>query len=236
MTTAAAIDEAAALQAEIDAIRRRNVHRMGLEHADSIRVEKLEARIAKLRGESVASPEFAAVGIGMAGPAASPLQPFDHAKARKRKKKRTAADVVPNPCYCDKHAFVMTGKLPKKHTRARTAYDLCTRGPTPEDGTTCQVYQLFRTALVYGGHPADWVRRDHGFEPTADDREHLDWVCLLNAREWLYPWELAKYAGLPAGTVGRLVDRFGRGVPQLEGVEITETTFAEFLTTYRSRA
>jgi len=235
VTAAPAIDEAAALQAEIDAIRRRNVHRMELEHADSIRVERLEARLAKLRGESVAAPEFAAAGISMAGPTASPPKPFDHAKARKRKKKRTAADVVPNPCYCDKHAFVMTGKLPKKHTRATTAYDLCTRGPTPEDGTACQVYQLFRTALVYGGHPADWVRRDHGFEPTDDDREHLDWVCLLNAREWLYPWELARYAGLPAGTVGRLVDRFGRGVPQLEGVEITEATFAEFLTTYRNR-
>jgi len=235
VTTAAAIDEAAALQAEIDAIRRRNVHRMGLEHADSIRVEKLEARIAKLLGATTAT-EFADVGIGaMQGMPVPERKPFDHAKARKRRKKRTAADTVPNPCYCGKHEFAMGGPLPKKPTRATTAYDLCTRGPTPADGTACQVYQLFRTALDHGGHPADWVRRDHGFEPTQDDREHLDWVCLLNAREWLYPWELARYAGLPAGTVGRLVDRFGRGVPQLVGVEITEATFAEFLSTYRSR-
>ncbi len=41
--TATIDEEVATLRAEISAIQRRNVHRMGLEHADSIRVEKLES-------------------------------------------------------------------------------------------------------------------------------------------------------------------------------------------------
>lgn len=110
------------------------------------------------------------------------------------RRKKSIVDRVPNPCRC--HGYATTGKSGPKHKRATTAYDLCANGPTPERGDACQVYQLFQAALTSGRHPVEFVWLNHRFEPTEEDREHLDWVCWLNVRSWLLPSQLATYGRL----------------------------------------
>lgn len=243
-TTTDVETELAEVRAEILEIQSLDLHGRGLEHHTDIRLQKAVARLNQLNDlrhgivRGAPSDSFEVAGIAMQGRMSDAPKPLDHAKSRKRRKKRTAADVVPNVCYCDQRRYGQDGgRKPKKQVRAKSAYDLCTRGPSPADGTKCQVYQLFSLAIASPDkHPADFVKERHWFEPTDEDREYLDWVCLLWCRDWLTAAQLQRYAGLSGIVTGTYPFAYASSYPALAGVKITEATFADFLTTYRSRA
>lgn len=261
MDLAAAIDACRAEIARLHAMDRGN----GLDAPEEFRLSKATNRLQRLLAEQP--------GFVITNRRSAPPKLVKHRKA----KKKTWADVVPNACHCERDRFraecgataaisLENGRLsfapvsavlrpPAKPQRAKSAYDLCSE---------CQVSPLFWLAVGSGKHPADFVNERHWFEPTEDDRDQLDWVCLLNASEWLGRDGLLRYSGrepaprlplprCPYRTVPsaeqyaafmaevHAVESRNRAIDATEqaaadAVEITESTFMDFLTNYRSRA
>ncbi len=169
---------------------------------------------------------------------------------REKRRKRPFGTRVLSQCRC--HGYAATGTIGPAPRHAETAYDLCCNGPTLEKAHACQVYSLFRLSLTEG-HPADYVPVCHGFEPDDDDREHLEWICFVNAREWLLPAELGIYGRLPpsqrtprpanwmslsqeerVASDREFAEQTAREKAALDAVVIAESTLTEFLEAYRA--
>lgn len=260
-TTPSIDDEIAACKAEYNRLMATD-RGCGLEHDEQIRCDRLIARLTALEDKKA----------GRVRVAPTPVQP----KLVRHPKKRKRSVRVPNACRCEMERYraevgasgisleggvlrfpdMPAAKLPRPAGPAKSAYDLCTN-------IGCQVRTLFWLAIQSGKHPAEFVKARHEFDPTEDDRDQLDWVCLLNAREWLgrdmlrylgrVPAPRLTYPPRPYVTVPtpeqyrahmaevHAVDAKNREIDAAEqaavdAAEITETTFADFLTTYRSRA
>lgn len=56
-----------------------------------------------------------------------------------------------------------------------------------DDLTEGQLWVLLELALRNGGHPADRCYTMYGFEPTADDRQAVEWGIGLYREQW-QPW------------------------------------------------
>ena len=163
----------------------------------------------------------------------------DYSKARKLVKRRheakTAADMVPNPCYCQKHDFVQGGPMPKKQQRATQATDLCTNGPTGNgDGNHCQIYKLFIESLRTGLHPADFVHDRHGFTPTDEDWGHIEWVCWISLKAWLRDDQLAAYGRVKPLWAGGPWEEYERFRADVKAVTIREDNLMTFIAVYRA--
>jgi hypothetical protein len=115
-------------------------------------------------------------------------------KGRKPSVKTTAH--MGRHCYCGKDAFNLTGIPVKRPLRVYRAQDLCHVGPEGEESRQCEVYQLFREALRTGKHPVEFVRERHLFDPSVEDREHLERECLKHCLTWLREHERTCFRGM----------------------------------------
>ena len=90
---------------------------------------------------------------------------------RQKRRKKTLLEKVTNPCKC--HGYAATGKNGPRAKHPVTAVDLC----------ACQIRLAFDLAMP-NCHPANTCRGLFKLDCTAEDRDHVEWVCVLNLAEW----------------------------------------------------
>lgn len=94
-------------------------------------------------------------------------------RRNKPSRKRKISERVFNPCLC--YSYAATGKAPtRRAVRPATAYDLC----------QCQIQRAFDRSYPTH-HPAIECRGLFALDCTDEDREHVEWVCMLNLGEWV---------------------------------------------------
>lgn len=89
--------------------------------------------------------------------------------------------------------------------------------------TNQQIFRLFDARIHYG-HPADTCYSMYRLKPTEDDRDHIEFVCWLNIREWMTSLRLCVYADLPE-TEWRAA----------ESCTIAEKNLMDFLAVFRAK-
>lgn len=97
-----------------------------------------------------------------------------------------------------------------------------------EELTPTQIFRLFEQR-IHWGHPADLCYSMYRLKPSAEDIAHIEWVCMLNIRQWMTSLRMATYAGLP---------RNAHGFPNwddAEAVKPAEDNLMDFLAVYRRR-